>query len=63
MPESMRARMGGGLLQDTVSPLGDMVHLTFNALITQTCITLLDVYKEKKIWNISIFVKIQSMLL
>jgi hypothetical protein len=26
-PESMRARMWGVLLQDTVSPLGDMVHL------------------------------------
>jgi hypothetical protein len=25
-PESMHARMWGGLLQDTVSPLGDMVH-------------------------------------
>jgi hypothetical protein len=26
-PESMHARMWGGLLQDTVSALGDMVHL------------------------------------
>ena len=25
-PESMHVRMWGGLLQDTVSPLGDMVH-------------------------------------
>ena len=25
-PESMHARMWGGLLQDTVSPMGDMVH-------------------------------------
>ena len=28
-PESMHARMWGGLLQDTVSPLGDMVHFFF----------------------------------
>jgi hypothetical protein len=28
----MRARMGGGLLQDTVSPLGDMVHFCFSVL-------------------------------
>jgi hypothetical protein len=28
-PQSMHARMWGGLLQDTVSPLGDMVHLLF----------------------------------
>ena len=26
-PESMHARMWGGLLQDTDSPMGDMVHL------------------------------------
>jgi hypothetical protein len=26
----MHARMWGGLLQDTVSPIGDMDHLTFN---------------------------------
>jgi hypothetical protein len=25
-PESMHARIWGGLLQDTVSPMGDMVH-------------------------------------
>ena len=25
-PESMHARMWGGLLQDTVSPIGDMIH-------------------------------------
>ena len=25
-PESMHARMWGGLLQDTVSPMGDVVH-------------------------------------
>jgi hypothetical protein len=28
-PESMHARMWGGLLQDNVSPLGDMVHFSF----------------------------------
>ena len=27
--ESMHARMWGGLLQDTVSPLGEMVHFFF----------------------------------
>jgi hypothetical protein len=28
----MHARMWGGLLQDTVSPLGDMVHFFINLL-------------------------------
>jgi hypothetical protein len=31
----MRARMGGGLLQDTVSPLGDMVHYLAKASFLQ----------------------------
>jgi hypothetical protein len=29
----MHARMWGGLLQDTVSPMGDMVHLLFYILL------------------------------
>ena len=32
-PESMHARMWGGLLQDTVSPLGDMVHFFFFVVV------------------------------
>jgi hypothetical protein len=40
--EPMHARMGGGLLQDTVSPLGDMVHFNFvNKLLvrkTEVCL-------------------------
>ena len=31
----MHARMGGGLLQDTVSPLGDMVHYLAKASFLQ----------------------------
>ena len=31
----MRARMWGGLLQDTVSPLGDMVHYLAKASFLQ----------------------------
>ena len=33
-PESMYARMWGGLLQDTVSPLGDIVHFFFLYVIS-----------------------------
>ena len=34
-PESMHARMWGGLLQDTVSPMGDMVHYLAKASFLQ----------------------------
>ena len=34
-PESMHARMWGGLLQDIVSPMGDMVHYLAKASFLQ----------------------------
>jgi hypothetical protein len=47
----MYARMWGGLLQDTVSPLGDMVHL------------FIDYYNSDLLWsnNLTLFVT-QSLI-
>jgi hypothetical protein len=44
--ESMHARMWGGLLQDTVSPMGDMVHLI---ICRRPVIYFLKLYVRNKI--------------
>jgi hypothetical protein len=36
-PELMHARIWGGLLQDTVSLMGDMVHLVFFSFVCNHC--------------------------